>query len=51
MLRQSFDLPDLADQIENAVYHVMNEGIVTGDLGGKATTSEFTQAVITALGK
>lgn len=51
MLRQSFDLPDLADQIESAVYHVMNEGIVTGDLGGKATTSEFTQAVITALGK
>lgn len=51
MLRQSFDLPDLADQIESAVYHVMNEGIVTGDLGGKATTSEFTQAVIAALGK
>lgn len=51
MLRQSFDLPDLADQIESAVYHVMNEGIVTGDLGGKATTSEFTQTVIAALGK
>lgn len=51
MLRQSFDLPDLADQIESAVYHVMNEGIVTGDLGGKATTSEFTQAIIAALGK
>lgn len=51
MLRQSFDLPDLADQIESAVYHVMNDGIVTGDLGGKATTSEFTQAVIAALGK
>lgn len=51
MLRQSFNLPDLADQIESAVYHVMNEGIVTGDLGGKATTSEFTQAVIAALGK
>lgn len=51
MLRQSFALPDLADQIESAVYHVMNEGIVTGDLGGKATTSEFTQAVIAALGK
>lgn len=51
MLRQSFDLPDLADQIESAVYHVMNEGIVTGDLGGKATTSEFTQAVIAVLGK
>lgn len=50
MLRQSFGLENLADRMESAVYYVMNEGVVTGDLGGKATTTEFTQAVIEALG-
>ena len=50
MLRQSFEMHELADKIEAAVYAVMNEGIVTGDLGGKATTSEVTEAVIAKLG-
>jgi NAD-dependent isocitrate dehydrogenase len=37
----------IADQIENAVFEVLKSGRVrTGDLGGKATTQEFTHAVI-----
>jgi isocitrate dehydrogenase (NAD+) len=40
----------LARQIEKAVFMVYAKGSVrTGDLGGKATTAEFTQAIIRAL--
>lgn len=49
MLRQSFGLESSAKKIENACDHVMNQGILTTDLGGKATTTEFTEAVIQAL--
>lgn len=49
MLRQSFGAEELADRIETAVYDVMNEGTVTGDLGGTATTTAFTEAVIAKL--
>ncbi len=39
-----------ARQVENAVMRVYTEAKVrTGDLGGKATTHEFTQAIIAAL--
>jgi isocitrate dehydrogenase (NAD+) len=39
-----------ARAVENAVNRVYTEGKVrTGDLGGKATTHEFTQAIIAAL--
>jgi isocitrate dehydrogenase (NAD+) len=39
-----------ADRIENAVRSVFARGNVrTGDLGGKATTAEFIEAVLTAL--
>lgn len=49
MLRQSFNMDDVADQIEEACYAVLNKGTVTRDLGGTATTSEFTDAVIEKL--
>lgn len=49
MLRQSFSMDAVADKIETAVYEVMEAGIVTGDLGGKATTSEVTAAIIEKL--
>jgi isocitrate dehydrogenase (NAD+) len=40
-----------ADRIENAVRAVFAGGDVrTGDLGGKATTNEFVEAVLAALG-
>lgn len=39
-----------ADRIENAIKKVLKEGVhVTGDLGGKATTEEFTNAIINNL--
>ncbi|TXI88523.1 MAG: NAD-dependent isocitrate dehydrogenase [Chryseobacterium sp.] len=41
---------DNADRIEAAIKKVLKEGVhVTGDLGGKATTAEFTQAIIDKL--
>jgi isocitrate dehydrogenase (NAD+) len=40
-----------ADRIENAVRAVFTRGDVrTGDLGGKATTDEFVESVLAALG-
>ncbi len=39
-----------ATRIESAVSKTLQAGIGTGDLGGKATTSEVTKAVIDALG-
>ncbi|MBQ6516552.1 isocitrate/isopropylmalate dehydrogenase family protein [bacterium] len=35
-----------AESIKNALYKTLNEGILTGDLGGKYTCSEFTDCVI-----
>lgn len=46
MLRQSFREEALADKIEQACDEVMSEGILTGDLGGTASTSDFIEAVI-----
>ena len=41
------NMQDKASQIQNAINKVLNEGIVlTGDLGGTATTTEFTQKII-----
>ncbi|MDH6365739.1 3-isopropylmalate dehydrogenase [Enterococcus sp. PF1-24] len=51
MLRQSFGWEDSAKKIEAACDAVMAAGILTSDLGGQATTSEFTQAVVAALKK
>lgn len=49
MLRQSFALEHSAEKIENACERVMNQGILTIDLGGSATTTDFTNAVIKEL--
>ncbi|WP_430611969.1 3-isopropylmalate dehydrogenase [Enterococcus sp. DIV0876] len=50
MLRESFQMEALAEQIENACFDTMNAGILTKDLGGDATTDRFTAAVIAQLG-
>lgn len=50
MMLRHLDMAPLADRIERALFRVYAEGRVrTGDLGGKATTAEFTDAVIAAL--
>jgi isocitrate dehydrogenase (NAD+) len=42
--------PEAAARLENAIEKVYAEGkSVTGDVGGKATTAEFTEAVIAAM--
>ncbi|MGH9756796.1 MAG: isocitrate dehydrogenase (NAD(+)) [Candidatus Acidiferrales bacterium] len=51
MLRHVGEM-DAAQKIETALHGVYREGRwITGDVGGKATTAEFTDAVIRALGK
>lgn len=38
---------DVADKVEKALFKTIKEGVkLTADLGGKATTQEFTQAII-----
>ncbi|MBX5484102.1 MAG: isocitrate dehydrogenase (NAD(+)) [Myxococcaceae bacterium] len=50
MMLQWMKLPDQAARMQNALMKVYSEGRVrTPDLGGKATTVEFTNAVIDAL--
>ncbi|CDP82325.1 MULTISPECIES: isocitrate/isopropylmalate dehydrogenase family protein [Mycolicibacterium] len=39
-----------ADRIENAVRRVLDTGVGTADIGGNASTSEFTAHVLAALG-
>jgi len=39
-------MSDAAQEIEDAIYDLMDRGIVTGDLGGSETTSSFTEAVV-----
>ncbi|MDD3593855.1 MAG: isocitrate/isopropylmalate family dehydrogenase [Candidatus Gastranaerophilales bacterium] len=41
---------DIAAKVKNALFEVLKEGeVLTADLGGSATTSEFTEAVISKL--
>ena len=47
--RYSLGRPDIAERIERAVNGVLEKGILTGDLGGKASTRELGDAVITQL--
>lgn len=49
MLRQSFGYETSAEKIESACDQVMSQGIFTTDLGGTATTDEFTNKVIQVL--
>ena len=46
MLRQSFEMHEEAQQMERACFEVMAEGVLTKDLGGTATTTVFTEAVL-----
>lgn len=50
MMLRHVGLTEDADKVEKAVRDVLSEGkIITGDLGGTATTEEFTNAVIARL--
>ena len=49
MLRQSFQEEQAAKAIEKSCDTVLSKGLFTHDLGGQATTAEFTDAVIQEL--
>ena len=49
MLRESFNETEGAELIENAVDKTLNQGILTRDLGGQASTAEMTAAIISNL--
>lgn len=49
MFKESFNLAEAAQIIENAVEKTFENGIFTKDLGGQATTEEMTQAIISNL--
>ena len=51
MFRFSLDKAKEADIIENAVKEVLNQGILTPDLGGKANTKEIGEAIFAACSK
>ncbi|KAG5437575.1 hypothetical protein PCK2_000995 [Pneumocystis canis] len=43
-------LHSYADHIENAIFNVLSSGkTMTQDLGGRASTKEYTQAIISSL--
>jgi len=50
-LLQYVGLNDTATRIEQALKTTLESGVKTGDLGGKATTKEFTEAIISHLGE
>lgn len=49
MLRQSFHMNQEAERIERACFEAMEAGVLTKDLGGKTTTTEFTEAILEKL--
>jgi 3-isopropylmalate dehydrogenase len=49
MLRYGLELPDEAQILERAVTKTVKAGIRTTDLGGSATTSQVTEAVLSNL--
>ncbi|KAJ1508779.1 NAD-dependent isocitrate dehydrogenase, partial [Coelomomyces lativittatus] len=50
MMLRHMNLNEKAQQIESAVLNTIKEGkVLTGDLGGSATNSQFTNAIIKAL--
>ncbi|NOK01454.1 MULTISPECIES: isocitrate dehydrogenase (NAD(+)) [Myxococcus] len=50
MMLDHLEMGEAARRMENAIFKVYGSGEVrTGDLGGKATTREFTDAIIAAL--
>lgn len=51
MLRYSLGLPKEANAVEQAVKNAIDNGVVTKDLGGSASTKEMGDAVIAELEK
>jgi isocitrate dehydrogenase (NAD+) len=50
MMLQHMGLNEYADRIQTAIFKVLAEGkTITGDLGGKARTNEYAEAVMKAL--
>ena len=49
MLRESFNETEGLNLIENAADKTFNQGILTRDLGGQASTAEMTAAIISNL--
>jgi isocitrate dehydrogenase (NAD+) len=50
MMLRHMSLIDHANRIEKAIFDTLAEGkSITGDLGGKASTSEYTKAIIEKL--
>lgn len=50
MMLRHFELKDEAKKLEKAIIKTLSEGItITGDLGGNAKTTEYTNAVISNL--
>jgi isocitrate dehydrogenase (NAD+) len=50
MMLRHMGLDDKAARIENAVLQTIRDGkVLTGDLGGRSTNTQFTKAVISAL--
>lgn len=50
MMLRHLKLNDLADRMQNAIFAVLEEAkYITGDLGGKATTTEYTKAIISKI--
>ena len=49
MLEMSLGRPDLAARVEAAVGGAIEDGIVTPDLGGTATTQELARQVLSKL--
>ncbi|MDO5078182.1 3-isopropylmalate dehydrogenase [Streptococcus minor] len=49
MLRESFGEYEAANRIEKAVDKAFKKGILTADLGGKASTQEMTEAIMKQL--
>ena len=40
---------DVADRVVNAIRQTLTDGVTTSDLGGKASTTEYTEAVVARL--
>jgi homoisocitrate dehydrogenase len=49
MLLDHIGQPEAARRIETAVYHTLNEGILSRDLGGETDTAHMTAAIINRL--
>lgn len=49
MFRYSFNMEDQARRLEDAVRKVLDSGLRTPDLGGKAGTKEVGDAIVAAL--